>query len=255
MTSVSPSLLRLRTEASIIDIWVIDLARRGDKHKITSGAAFEFHPDWSADGKHLAFSSNRKGSFGVFRRPSDGSGSDEIVSIAGFQAVWSPQEKSMVFVDGPRLWIQSLEGEQRSPLAKTASGLERSPAFSPDGRWIAYSSDQSGRLEVYARPYASKEPEYKISLDGGKMPRWRSDREIFFVALDGTLMSTIFDATKSPPASIPKSLFQTGLAWVPAWNRPYDVSLTGQRFLIAESPDAPTRTITIMTEWMSRLPR
>lgn len=87
------------------------------------------------------------------------------------------------------------------------------------------------------------------------MPRWRSDREIFFLALDSTLMSALFDVTKSPPATIPQPLFQTGLAWVPVWNRPYDVSTNGQRFLLAESRDAPSRAITMVTNWTARLPK
>jgi len=93
--------------------------------------------------------------------------------------------------------------------------------------------------------FPSGRPEHKISVHGGKIPRWRSDRELFFLALDGTMMSVRVDPARNPPFAIPQPLFQTGLATIPVWNRPYEVALNGQRFLIPVSREASvSRSIT-----------
>ena len=243
-----------------IDIWVIDFSRPGDKKRITSDAGLEFHPDWSPDGAHLSFTSNRTGVNKVFRRPSDGSGSDEVLveGSGAAQSVWSPLGKSLIYrapgEEALDLWTQSLEDGGKSSVFVPTPFAEHSPVFSPDGRWIAYSSDRTGRPEIYIRPFPSKDPEHKVSLGGGKMPRWRTDGEIFFLSLEGMLMSARFNAATNPPTAIPQRLFQTGLAQKPIWNRPYDVTRNGQRFLIPVSRDLPDeRLITIVTNWTAKL--
>ena len=238
---------------------MIDLAPGGDKIRVTTDPSGEFDPAWSSDGKYLAFNSSRSGFYSLYRRRSDGSGSDELVAEAGAGGMmapnWSPDSKFIIFNYRQDLWMQSLEGAQKPSVFVQTPFNETSPAFSPDGRWIVYASDRTGRQEIYVRPFPSKEPEYKISRDGGRFPRWRSDHEIFFLALDGMLMSARFDAAKGSPEMIPQPLFQTGLTAV-NHNNPYDVATNGQRFLIPVSREPPgTRPITIVTNWTARLPK
>jgi WD40-like Beta Propeller Repeat len=94
-------------------------------------------------------------------------------------------------------WLRDTSTQKPSVYVQTPFE-ESNPAFSPDGRWIVYSSDRTGRPEIYVRPFPSKEPEHKISRDGGRFPRWRGD-EIFFLALDGTLMRS----ASMPPRALP----------------------------------------------------
>jgi Tol biopolymer transport system component len=239
-----------------IDIWAIDLAHQGNKHRITTDPGFEFHPDWSADGKYISFTSNRNGRNQVFRRQSDAGGSDVMLADAdgAAQAVWSSKERVLFFRSAGDLWTQSLDGGQKPAIFAPTPFVESGPVVSPDGRWIAYSSDRTGRPEVYLRPFPSRDPEHKVSLDGGKMPRWRTMDEIFFLSLDGTLMSARFNATGQPVTGIPRRLFPTGLADMAVWNRPYDVARNGQRFLLPVARDEPVeRLITIVTNWTARV--
>jgi serine/threonine-protein kinase len=137
----------------------------------------------------------------------------------------------------------------------STSQEERSPAFSPDGRFIVYSSDQTGRWEIYVRPFTSKEPEFKISRDGGRHPRWRSPGEIVFLSLDGKMMSASVSTGNTFQHLIPQPLFDSGLPQRAMQSQePYDAAKNGQRFLIPvlrerEQPES----ITILTNWTERL--
>jgi Tol biopolymer transport system component len=243
-----------------VDISVIDLLRRGNKRRLTSDEGFDYHPDWSRDGTRISFTSNRNGGpYQVFQRPSDGSGSDVgLVEHGGgsAQSVWGPKDSLVLFTSARDLWTQPVENAQKPSVVMQTAFSESGPVFSPDGRWIAYNSGGTGRLEVYIRPFPSKHPEHKVSINGGKMPRWRTDNEIFFVALDGNLMSARFDAAANPPTTIPEVRFGTPLANRPVWNRPYDVARNGQRFLIPVPRDPQEeRLITVVTNWTAKLPR
>ena len=123
-----------------------------------------------------------------------------------------------------------------------------------DGRWIAYTSDKSGRHEIYVRAFPSGEAEHKVSLDGGMAARWRADgREIFFLSLDGTMMAARVDTARGFNAMMPESLFPTGLSLITL--RPYAVAPDG-RFLIPMAADAPgAAPITVTLNWQAKIPR
>jgi eukaryotic-like serine/threonine-protein kinase len=127
------------------------------------------------------------------------------------------------------------------------------PAFSPDGRFVVYSSDSTGRSEIYVRPFPFEDREYPISRDGGWYPRWRNQNEIFFLSLDGRMVSAKISAGKTFEHSVPEPLFQTGL-WLGVNNHPYDVTKDGQRFLIPVVSQPPgQQPLTVVTNWMARL--
>ncbi len=177
------------------DIWTMQ-SRDGDEAKLTTDPALEHDPAWSPDGRYIIFTSNRRGVWSLFQRPSDGSGNDTLVvegeAKRGYSALdWSPDGRFMLFdTTGGDLWMHTVGTTSASMFLGTNSS-ERSPGFSPDGQYVVYSSDKTGRHEVYVRAFPSGEPELKISREGGWHPRWRSDGEIFFLSLDdGTMMSS-----------------------------------------------------------------
>jgi dipeptidyl aminopeptidase/acylaminoacyl peptidase len=236
------------------------MARGGDNIRVTSHQFGEHDPTWSPDGKSLAFTSNKGGGLiRLFRQPSDGGGSDDVVADVGRHGVfapdWSPKGESIIFhTEPPGLWVQPLGINEKAWEFASTGFNESNPAFSPDGRWVAYSSTRTGSSEIYVRPFPAKEPEHKVSRAGGQFPRWRRN-EIFFVDPGGVLMAARFDGSQSPPAMIPQPLFPAGLTSA-LHNHPYDVSHDGRRFLIPLPVDPLERpSITIITDWTARLPR
>ena len=247
-----------------VDIWVIDLERGGDMRKVTSAPSGEFDPTWSRPrGSDLIFQSNRtRRLFSLFRRPANGSGSDQLVAEAGAGRTyitpdWSPDGRFVISAGSGDLWLHSLgAGSTATPFLATPY-IEQSPVFSPDGRFVAYSADQTGRREVYVRPFAAKEPEYKVSRDGGSHPRWRSSGEIFFLSLDGTMMSARVSEGREFHALDPVQLFSTGLLpdFLHQNQKTYDVTKNGQQFLIPVARGTAAEPITIVTNWTKRLPK
>ena len=239
------------------DIWIIDFTR-GDAVPLTSDPAWEFDPSWSHDGSKIAFNSNRiAGRFGLFLRPSNGSGSDEMLiapQVAAETPVWLPGDRAILYGDDGDVWIRRLDGSPPSALWRTPA-RERAASLSPDGHWIAYTSDKSGRMEIYVRAFPSGDTEQKVSVDGGVAPRWRADTgEIFFLSLDATMMAARLDTAKGFKAMIPDSLFPTGLSLTNL--RPYAVAADGQRFLIPMSVDPrASPPLTVLSNWQAKLPK
>ena len=242
------------------DIWIFDLERQGDATRLTTDPAWDHDPAWSPDGKQLVFNSNRTGRFLLYRRASDGSGNDVLLSDsdeAGMEApAWSPDGANVIFAGtGGKLWLQKVDGPPVPSRLVDTTELEDAPSFSPDGRWVVYASKKTGRSEIYVRPFPSLDREHKISRDGGLHPRWRSSGEIFFLSPDRVMMSAMVSTREGFRASIPTKLFPTAIV-VMTNKRPYDVTRDGRRFLIPISQE-PFRLppITIITSWTERAPK
>lgn len=129
---------------------------------------------------------------------------------------------------------------------------EGSGGFSPDGRWVAYASNASGRREVYVRPFPGANPVYTVSVEGGDFPRWRGDgRELYFLAPDGLMMAATTDASHGFVAGVPRPLFPTTLTEV-VHNHPYAVTKDGRRFLLPRPRATP---LAVLMDWRGALPR
>ena len=243
-----------------VDIWVTGLNQGTGSTRLTSEADRDFDPSWSPDGSYIAYHGMPYGGGSVlYRKRADGSAQREPLDrgVTIRSPAWTPKGDALVYSKGDEkggdIWRVSLTGD-RKPIAIVQTAYdESSPSVSPDGLWIAYQSDKSGRSEVYVQPFPADGKESLISQRGGRAPRWSKDgRELFFLALDGILMTAAIAAHSASIAGTPQRLFQTGLL-EPSNQRPYGVAKDG-RFLVPTPRGALRRTpITIVVNWPTTL--
>lgn len=248
------------TSGGTYDVWVHNL-ERGTSTKFVSQGSNQF-PLWTPDGKRLTYRATRVGTRNVFWRMADGSGNEERLTTGNGNhapSSWSPDGDVLLFVSAAEgLDIMALRFPERvtQPFMQTPS-LETVPQFSPDGRWVAYVSDESGRLEVYVRA-RERGAKWQISTEGGTEPMWNPNgRELFYRS--GNRMMAV-DVTIEPlfEPRRPRPLF-TG-DYVPATTMypNYDVARDGRRFLMVKpSPRehaTPTQIILVLN-WQEELKR
>jgi serine/threonine-protein kinase len=252
-----------------IDIWIWDFARK-TLTRLTSDPRSDRFPVWSPDGGRIAFSSARDDSRGnPFWQAADGSGNAErLADGAGsqvFPSSFSPDgTRLLVYGDGARpdddVGLVHLPGDGRvMPLLRSTMFSEQNPEISPDGRWMAYNSEESGRNEVYVRPFPDVERgRWQVSTTGGTEPMWaRSGRELFF-RNGGALMAAPLQLGANFAAGTPRVLFQGAYARPPG-GRTYDVSPDGRRFLMMKEgtsgTGAPQAQVILVQNWLQELKR
>jgi eukaryotic-like serine/threonine-protein kinase len=265
--SLSPDGTRLaipsRTDGTS-DIWLLDI-KRGVPSRLTSHPEFDLFPVWSPDGRRVAFTSNRRGTgFEPFMKAVDDSVREEAL-VDGGAPVWVPNDWSpdgqfiLATIGRPDtgldIWALPFDG-RRMPLPIAATPFnETSAQFSPPGgRWIAYQSDESGPVEIYAQPFRGPGRKVRISGGGGVQVRWRRDgKELFYLASDNRLMAVPIQLDSSGEnleVGTPMPLFQTRLAGTARTDveRHYTVSADGQRFLMG-TPTEVSIPITVVLNW------
>ncbi len=243
------------------NLWVVDL-EKGTGLRITS--AFSQSPVWSPDGSRIVYS----GANGLTVKAANGSGDAEtLLQRTAFPGAWSPDGRFIIFRErGVKtrmdFWVLPMFGDKREYPLLNSPFNEQTPQFSPDGRWLAYSSDETGDYEIYVQSFSSDgklgADKKRISTNGGTYPVWRRDgSELFFIAADGQMMSS---AVKTGGAefqfSTPKPLFKTRmLAWVTNFHE-FDVTPDGQRFLIGTRiGEATAPPPTVILNWPAELKR
>jgi Tol biopolymer transport system component len=241
---------------SNIDIWTIDLARGNQTTRFTDNPGDEFDPVWSPDGSALVYNSNRDGSF-YFLRRADPSSAEEVVLQTTRVAMtpdWSGAGNLLVYTqDSPDtrydIHMVRLAGDRRPASVLATSAVEREPALSPDGRWMAYISDVSGREELWVRPFPSGGTPVQISTKGGASPRWRADgREICFVDADRNMNAVAIDTSRGLRAGAPVPLFST--AQMRTGQHGYAITRDGSRFLVLQRISLPAVAgHTVTTDW------
>jgi serine/threonine-protein kinase len=251
-------------------IWLYDFAR-DTLTRLTFQGNYDLMGAWTPDGKRIAFDSTREGPQNLFWQMADGSGGIERLNTSEYPQVpmsWSPDGQVLAFTEinpttGYDIWVLRMgdpsqgSGQVRKaqPFLRTPFN-EAAPRFSPDGRWLVYASDESGRFEIYVQPYPGPGGKWQISTDGGTEPMWNPNgRELFYRT--GDKMVAVDIATESSfSAGKPRMLFELQYVPTPATLPNYDVSPDGQRFLmlkpVEQAQAAPTQ-INVVLNWFEEL--
>ncbi len=260
------------------DIWTLDV-ERGTPTRLTFDDGEDTAPVWSRDGAQLAFTSGRRSTLksvpsALYRRPSNGTGNDELL-FGGDPSLdilvpfdWSRDGRLLLFgrtkqpaIERTDLWVLELDGERSARPIMESQARKGYAHFSPNGRWLAYATDESKRSEVVVQPFPDiGRGKWQVSINGGIEPTWRSDgRELYYLAPNGDLMAVDVDTTGDAFMSgVPHALFATGVSQPDPNGRPenyYDVAPDGQRFLlnvqaaaVARGVAQPTATQTATAE-------
>jgi hypothetical protein len=236
------------------DVWIYDLGR-SVRTRFTTGPSANNEPVWSPDASRIVFTTDRKHQGDLYSKPVSGHGAEEPFLDGEGQRIaqdWSPDGRFLaVDIREPRgerrvaLSIVPAAGDKR-PRVFFQRGIDFGEArFSPDGRSIAYSSDESGRSEIYLAEYPGPGTRAQVSPAGGVAPRWRRDgRELFYVDESGAVMSVEIAAGSGLEIRTTKKLFQP-----PRRVLDYDVSADGQRFLLLASDADSSPPITLIQNW------
>jgi serine/threonine protein kinase len=269
-----------RTVNGNTDIWMLDVTRGAlsQPSRITFDNATEVAPIWSHDGRSIVFSSNRKGVFDIYQKSLTGAGSEDLVLATPQNkgiSDWSLDGRFVLYRSpgketGFDVWAVPMSEPNASPEGRSHQGMagerkpvpvvqtkfeERDGQFSPDGKWIAYQTNESGRVEIWVQSFPGPGPRLQVSNNGGAQARWRPDgKELFYIALDGQLMSVPirFTDSQTVEADTPVALFATHVGGalqgpVPQY---YMVSPDGKQFLmntiVTEAGNSP---ITVILNW------
>jgi Tol biopolymer transport system component len=240
------------------DIWTYDLQRGGAK-RLTFDPAADSVPIWSPDAARLVFASNRTSFNDLHIKNSDGAQEEKSIvhgNIDKFPNDWSRDGKYILYTQDTDLWFVTLP-ELKSSLFLKAPSVLRNGQFSPDGKWVAYASNESGKWEIYVTSFPEPRGKWQVSAGGGEQPRWRGDgKELFYISSDGKIMAAPVTTGANFDASTPVALFQvTPRQPVPIYDLfVYDVSRDGQRFLInTELKQAGSAPMSIVLNWTAKL--
>ncbi len=239
------------------DIWLFDLSR-GVRTRFTFGPALTDDPVWSPDGNTIVFDSNRTGTYGIYQKPSNGARKEELLftdPAIKFPSSWSPDGKYVLFdrIDPqPKgktaIWVLPMFGDHKAFPLITTDFNDTYAQFSPDGRWVAYFSNESGKDEVYAVAFPNPAARFQISTSGGSNPQWRGDgKELFYTDPDNKIMAVDIAARgDSLEIGTPHALWQPRLI---ATSPPYAATADGKRFLADEQPLQNTSHLTVVFNW------
>jgi len=243
------------------NIWIYNLTR-GTLTRFTFGQS-DYSPIWTPDGEWIVFRSDRSGTRHFYRKLADGSGEAEQITdnepCLGTPTSFSPDGNLISYycrtTQLTDLWIYPIKnGQEPQPFLQTPF-YETFPAFSPDGRWIAYTSDESGRWEVYVRPYPGPGGKWRVSTDGGEESRWGQNGQDLFFRFGNKWMAVKVDTGDEFSAEKPQALFEGPYINIPGYS--YDVSPDGQRFLVVEGPEQELAVgqLQVITNWFEELKR
>jgi serine/threonine protein kinase/WD40 repeat protein len=246
------------------DIWIYETSG-GIPTRFTSDPGLEGGPIWSPDGSRIVFIAVRKGHVQLYQKSSSGAGSEEPVLESERTKVptdWSLDGRFILYrafdaTTNLELWALPVGGDRKpTPFIKTAYGVTQGQ-FSPDGRWVAYASNESGKWEIYVASFPGPGGNWKVSSAGGSEPRWRRDgKELFYLAPDGKLMALDVKEGATFEAEVARPLFQTRRRehTSAADLFSYDVSPDGRRFLVnTDVGEVAPPSLTLVVNWTAGL--
>jgi eukaryotic-like serine/threonine-protein kinase len=262
---VSPDGARLAV-ATLADVWTYDFSR-ATLSRLTTHSATDTAPLWTPDGQRIVFTSRRAGYPELFSRAADGTGSDERFLARGRDLTdlrangWSADGRELLFTEVAATNMVGQIALERPSDVKVLVKSDSPSPVSPDGHWLAYQSNVSGRPEIYVERYPELGSRQQISTDSGTRPLWSRDgRELFFTSLDGRQMFVVpIQSGGTLVAGRPQVLFELAMLPPTTGNRPYDVAPDG-RFMIIRSGQADggggtAPQIVVVKNWFEELKR
>jgi Tol biopolymer transport system component len=246
------------------DVWVYEIGR-GTRIRLTANTNLAGTPVWSPDGSQIAYVSQSRlpKGFVLFIAPSNGS-SDvrEVATVSARMEPtdWSRDGRYLLYCAGnlgaTDIWALPVADPSKAfPLVRSQWN-DGSGQFSPDGRWVAYVSLESGRGEVYVTPFPAGGARWQVSTSGGNLPRWRGDgRELYFLSPDDEIMAAAVSESRDRfEVNSVTPLFRVSLSVSPRTDQySYDVAADGQRFLVTASGEAEPPRVALVTNWTARL--
>ena len=262
--ALSPDVQRLAVhrEEETRDIWIFDLGS-GTSSRFTFDPGNDDDPVWSPSGNRIVFGSSRAGRFGLHVK-SAAAGQERLLLETSSRAVpmdWSRDGNDLLFgqsdpATSQDIWVLPLAGDRTpKPIIQTLA-TERMARFSPDGRWVAYVSNESGGFEVYVETFPVTGRKWRISTSSGVQPMWRGDgRELFYLSLAGEVMAVPVTPTNTRrfeglEVGTPQKLFSARPTALVGARNAWSVAPDGQRFLIANAAGgANVAPITVVVNW------
>lgn len=239
------------------DIWVHDIGRE-TWTRLSHGAEVDMSPVWVAGGSRIAFSKGAGAGPDLFSVPADGAGAPDLLfkSEGGKWATsWSEVHKLLAFHQDGDIWLLNMSGAPKAELFLRTPFNEQSPSFSPDGRWIAYESDESGQWEIYVRPLHGPQKKWQISTGGGQHPRWSpKGDELLYVSGNRVMTAKVASGEEF---SASRATATTAADYYGGSVPNYDVTPDGRRLLIMRRtpPPPPRRSLIVVQEWTRELAR
>jgi eukaryotic-like serine/threonine-protein kinase len=263
--SMSPDQRRIAVQRATegnTDIWIVDLDR-GTSVRFTHELEPDIAPVWSPSGDRIVYASQRDGVFQLFAKPLNGGPSVQLLNTSHAKQAthWSHDGHVVLFRElivspsfDANIGMLPMDGKTPASMLLKSAFEERDAQFSPDQRWLAYQSNESGRLEVYVQRVGGDGQRTRISTDGGAQARWRADGlEIFYLSLDGYLMSVPLQPSNSADelrVGTPTPLFRARVGPVQGVAlHHYIPSVSGDRFLLDTLLEQPASPLTILLNW------
>ncbi len=270
---------RLDVATGNADIWLHEFARN-TVTRLTSDQAPDADPVWSPDGARVAYASSRVGGTGLYEKAANGAGGEEVLlAPQGIRSLddWSDDGRFLIYSElnakgKSQLWVMPLAGDRKPSPYFVSDFNEMQGQFSPDGRWTAYVSDESGHAEIYVRPFpitANGGGKWTVSNGGGAAPRWKRDgKELFYLAANfRTVMTATVSGTKTFSAGVAAPLLRPSTLVVniasvgtggpgQSGNSTWDVTGDGKKFLLittAAQPAVAQAPITLVLNWTALL--
>jgi Tol biopolymer transport system component len=240
-------------------IWLFDLVR-GTSSRLTFDPSDNLNPTWSPDGRQIAFTSKRKGERELFLKASSGTGEEQPILTSEVQRHaedWTRDGKYLIFnqstIGETGIWALPMTGERKPFVVISGPGRPEQGQVSPNGKWIAYRSGESGRSEVYVQDFPPAGGKWQVSTAGGSDPQWgRDGKELFYIETSRMMAVDVKPDGARFDAGVPKPLFDTRMGNI-GRNR-YVVSPDSQRFLVVALNDSGL-PIWVVQNWQAGLKR
>jgi Tol biopolymer transport system component len=252
---------RLDPQTGLVDIWIHDL-KRGTERRLTFNSKDNDSPIWSPDDSHIAFRSTRDGGHSLYQKATSGAAQDELLDKSASPDItvndWSRDGRYIfeTITDPKRrgdVWVLPLFGDRKPFPYLQGEYDEDFPRLSPNGRWLAYHSDETNRYEIYVQGFPNHAGKWQVSTNGGYTPVWSRDgKELFYVAADQKLMALDVKDGAEFEAGVPKPLFQPRIGPDPTGSPWFDVSKDGL-FLIPSPVEQASTLMTVVVNWTAGL--